>query len=345
MLGGSEPQGTNGVAVGSATRPRAAGPNPIALAIANPWLRFLVRRLVGLFVVLLALVAATMLMVRVLPGDVTVSILGENATETDRQLVRYELGIQRPVPDQFISYTTGLFRGDFGTSFITKQPVRDIIADRLPKSASLAAWSLLLVMLVSVPLGLGAGALTRDGRHRRLEVVFTAVASVLGSVPQFLTATFLAFVFAVWLRLLPVAGSDTWQVPVLSIAISPTFILARIVRVETLNVLARDYIRTAESKRLGSMLIYFRHALPNVLTAALTIGGLLFANLIGGAVLVENIFARSGLGTALVSAIITKDYPVVQSIVIVLGLTVVLINTVVDIALSALDPRTLARQG
>ncbi len=321
---------------------------PISRVLGNPWFGFLARRLIGLFVILLFLVAATILIVRVLPGDITISILGENATEADRQLVRNELGINQPIYEQYASYANGLIHGNLGTSFITKQPVRDIIADRLPKSATLAAWSLLLVMVVSVPAGLAAGALTHDGRHRRFDVVFTAVTSVVGSVPQFLTATFLAFIFAVWLRLLPVAGSDTWEasvLPVLSIAISPIFILARIVRVETLNVLAKDYIRTARSKWLGNLRIYFRHALPNVLTAALTIGGLIFANLIAGAVLVENIFARAGLGTELVKAIITKDYPVVQGIVIVLGISVVLINTVVDIALSLLDPRTLARQG
>jgi peptide/nickel transport system permease protein len=321
--------------------------DPISGFLRSPWLGFLGRRLIGLAVVLVALVAATMLMVRVIPGDVALNILGDNASEADRQLVRYELGINRPIPEQFVSYTWGLFHGDMGKSFITKQPVSEIIANRLPKSAQLAAVSLLLVMLVSVPFGLAAGALTRDGRHRRFEVGFTAVSSVVGSVPQFLTATFLAFIFAVWLRLLPVAGSDTWEasvLPILSISLSPIFILSRIVRVETLNVLAKDYIRTARSKRLSAIRIYFRHALPNVLTAALTIGGLLFANLIGGAVLVENIFARAGLGTELVKAILAKDYPVVQGIVIVLGITVVVINTVVDIALSLLDPRTLTRQ-
>jgi peptide/nickel transport system permease protein len=321
--------------------------DPISGVLRSPWLGFLGRRLIGLAVVLVALVAATMLMVRVIPGDVALNILGDNASEADRQLVRYELGINRPIPEQFVSYTWGLFHGDMGKSFITKQPVSEIIANRLPKSAQLAAVSLLLVMLISVPFGLAAGALTRDGRHRRFEVGFTAVSSVVGSVPQFLTATFLAFIFAVWLRLLPVAGSDTWEasvLPILSISLSPIFILSRIVRVETLNVLAKDYIRTARSKRLSAIRIYFRHALPNVLTAALTIGGLLFANLIGGAVLVENIFARAGLGTELVKAILAKDYPVVQGIVIVLGITVVVINTVVDIALSLLDPRTLTRQ-
>jgi peptide/nickel transport system permease protein len=303
------------------------------------------RRLAGLVLVLLGLMIATFLMVRVLPGDVTVTVLGPDATEANRQAIRDQLGLQRPILEQFGIYTTHLMHADFGESFVTKQPVRNVIADRLPKSAVLAATSLLIVMLVSVPLGVWMGAVTRDARHPKLEAAFTAVASVFGSVPQFLTATFLAFIFAVWLRVLPVVGSDSWEslvLPTLSIAVGPTFILSRIVRVETLNVLAMDYIRTARSKRLGDLRIYFRHVLPNVLTAALTIGGLVFANLVGGAVLVEIIFARVGLGSALVQAVIVRDYPVVQGIVLVLGITVVVVNAVVDVTLGVLDPRSLA---
>jgi peptide/nickel transport system permease protein len=326
---------------------REARSSAFALVLRNPWTGFFVRRVIGLALVLVGLAVATMLMVRVLPGDVTLAILGDNATQANRDLVRKELGLDRSTGEQFVVYASGLAHGDMGKSFFTKQPVTQIIANRLPPSAQLAAFSLLVIMLVSVPLGLVTAALTREGRNRPLEVTFTAVASILGSVPQFLTATFLAFFFAIWLRLLPVAGSDTPQqliLPVLSIAIAPTFILARIVRVESLNVLAQDYIRAARAKRLNTMRIYVRHVLPNVLTAALTIGGLLFAQLIGGAVLVETIFARLGLGTELVHAIVIKDYPVVQGIVIVLGVSVVAINTIIDAALGLLDPRSLTRQ-
>jgi peptide/nickel transport system permease protein len=311
------------------------------------WAEFLARRLVGLFLVVLGLIVATFLMVRVLPGDVTITILGSDATEANRQLVRTQLGLDRPVLDQFWMYAANLTRGDLGVSFVTRQPVRNLIGERLPNSALLAGCALLLVMLLSVPFGLVAGALTQEGRHPKFELAFTAITSVFGAVPQFLTATFLAAVFGVWLRIFPVIGSNTPNalvLPALSIAVGPIFILARIVRVETLNVLAQDYIRTARSKRLGSLLIYGRHVLPNVLTAALTIGGLVFANLVGGAVLVEAIFARAGLGTSLVQSVLTKDYPIVQGIVIVLGITVVLVNTIVDVALGLLDPRSLASQ-
>jgi peptide/nickel transport system permease protein len=190
------------------------------------------------------------------------------------------------------------------------------------------------------------GAFTREGRHKRGELTYTGVASVLGALPEFLAATFLAFVFAVWLRVLPVAGGDGLIgliLPVASVSLRPIAILSRIVRVETLNVLAMDYIRTARGKRLPWRLIYLRHTLPNVITAALTIGGVLFAGLVGGGVVVENVFARAGLGTALVTAVVQRDYPVIQGIVLVLGITVVLVNAIVDILVAIVDPRAVTR--
>jgi peptide/nickel transport system permease protein len=305
------------------------------------------RRLIALVAVTMALMVLSFAMVRLIPGDVALNVLGIGATASDLSQVRQDLGLNHPPLEQFQTYVSNVLHGDFGHSFQTKESVRGLIIQRLPLSAALAAWSLFLVMVVSIPLGMLLGALTQEGRHQRLEVAFTGLASVLGTVPQFLTATFLVFVFAVSLKLLPVGGSDTWDswiLPVMAIAISPMFILSRIVRVETLNVLAQDYMRTARSNRLTGLTIYFRHALPNVLTGALTIGGLLFANIVGGAILVENIFARAGLGTSLVQAVLAKDYPVVQGIVLILGVVVVLVNTVVDVILGILDPRSLTSE-
>src|SRR5439155_14249898 len=153
------------------------------------------------------------------------------------------------------------------------------------------------------------------------------------------------FVFAVWLRVLPVAGTTGPQalvLPALAVSIRSTAILTRIVRVETLNTLASDFIRTARGKRIPDRIIYSRHTLPNVVTAALTVGGLLFAGIIGGAVVVENVFARPGLGTSLVQAVLVRDYPVVQGVVLVLGVIVVVVNATVDLLLAAIDPRTAA---
>jgi len=312
----------------------------------NAWVGFLARRLLSLLLILVALVIATFFMVRLIPGDPAQVTTGVGASAVDYAMVRQQLGLDQPVGQQLVTYFPHVLRGDFGTSFALHIPVTDLIAQRIGYSLQLAVISLLLVMVVSIPGGMLAGALTRDGRRPRGEVVFTGAASVVGSIPEFLAGTFLAFVFAVWLRVLPVAGIEGWEtliLPVLAISLRPTAVVARIVRVETLNVLAMDYLRTARSKRLPDRLIYLRHTLPNVLTAALTVGGLLFAGLIGGAVIVENVFARPGLGTGLVNAVQARDYPVIQGITLVLGLGVVIVNTLVDIALAIVDPRSLTR--
>jgi peptide/nickel transport system permease protein len=319
----------------------------VRAARTNPWLRFLLRRGFSLVLVIAVLVVASFMLVRLIPGDPALVVAGPDANEAQIATIRRALGLDDPPIDQLTNYVTRVVRGDFGASFITREPVGRMIQQRIGTSLQLAGASLALVLIVSIPLGMLAGAFTREGRHRRGEVGFTAVTSIVGSLPEYLAATFLAFIFAVWLRILPVAGTEGWQslvLPTLAISARPMAILARIVRVETLNVLAQDYIRTARSKRLPERLIYARHVLPNVVTAALTIGGILFAAIVGGGVIIENVFSRAGLGTALVSAVLSRDYPVIQGVILVLGITVVVVNAIVDILLGVLDPRSLARQ-
>lgn len=312
------------------------------------WIKFLLRRLTALACVLAGLLVATFLMVRLIPGDPALLVAGIGATDTQLTAIRQELGLTTPIGDQFVTYVTNVFHGNLGTSFQTREPVSALIGRRFGPSLQLAGLSLAAIFLIAIPGGILAAALTRDNRNRGAELAFTGVTSFLGAIPEFLFATFLVIVFAVYLRLLPVAGNVGWQslvLPVAAIAVRPTMTLMRIVRVETLNVLAQDYIRTARSKRLPEALIYARHCLPNVLTAALAIGGLLFAGLIGGAIVVENVFARnSGLGTALTDAMLARDYPVVQGIVLLLGVIVVTVNIVIDIVIAMLDPRSLSSE-
>ncbi|WP_243866237.1 ABC transporter permease [Actinophytocola oryzae] len=306
----------------------------------------MLRRLVSTVVIVALLLVATFSLVRLIPGDPTVTVAGLDANPAARAAVREQLGLDRSWLDQLGRYLDALFHGDLGTSFITKQPVAELLGQRLSVSIQLAGMALLVVLVVSVPAGILAGVLTRDDRRRRTEMGFTTVTSIGGAIPEFLMATLLATVFGVWLRLLPVAGMDGWKsliLPAAAVAIRPTLLLARIVRVETLGVLAQDYVRTARGKRLRDTRIYVRHVLPNVITAALALGGVLFAGLVAGAVLVENVFALPGLGTALVTAVVQSDYPVVQGIVMVLGVTVVVVNTIVDLLLGLVDPRTLAK--
>lgn len=315
---------------------------------ASPWVGFVLRRLLSLVVITVALVFASFAMVHLVPGDPALAAIGIGGSRDQLAAVRHELGLDLPITTQLVNYWVNLLHGNLGISFATHVPVAEVISQRIGYSIQLAVVSLALVLILSVPIGMVAGALTRDNRHRLTEIAFTSTTSVVGSIPEYLAGTFLAFVFAVVLNILPVGGGEGWAslvLPTLAISLRPIAIVARIVRVETLNVLAMDYIRTARSKRLPDRLIYLRHALPNVLTAALTVGGLLFAGLIGGAVVVENVFARPGLGTALTGAVLARDYPLIQGIILVLGLMVVLVNTIVDLSLAIVDPRSLTRQG
>lgn len=191
-----------------------------------------------------------------------------------------------------------------------------------------------------------AAVLTKDGRRRRGELAFTGVTGFLGAVPEFLLAVGLIAAFAVAWPLFPVAsrgGVDSYVLPVLALTVVPAASLSRIVRVETLRVLGEDYMRTARAKRLPARLRYLRHALPNLLTSSLTLGGLLFSSLLAGTVLVENVFAWPGLGTTIVQAITEKDYPLVQGVVLVYGAAALLITFVVDVAVAVADPQSTVR--
>jgi peptide/nickel transport system permease protein len=312
----------------------------------NVWVRFVVRRFVGSLLVLATLVVAVFLMVHLIPGDPVRNALGTDAQPDIVARLQHENGFDKPLFQQFTRYVDHLAHGDLGRELITNQPVSDTIRERIGSSLELAGAALVLVLVAAIPFGMLAGALTREGRRPRFELGFTSLTSVLASIPDYLTATILAFLFAVQFRFFPVAGSaglNTLVLPVIAVSLHAIMSLARLVRLETLNVLAQDYIRTARSERLPTRIVYARHALPNVLTAALTVGGVLFANLVGGAVIVENVFARAGLGTALVSAVAAKQYVVVQGITLVLGLIVIVVNTLVDVALAILDPRSLAK--
>jgi peptide/nickel transport system permease protein len=285
-------------------------------------------------------------MVRLIPGNPAANVVGGYATAGELEQVRHQLGLDTPVLVQFKHYVADLAHGNLGRSFETQEPVSQIIEERWESSAELAAGALVLILMIAVPAGMIAGALTRDGRHRRLEVGFTGVMSVVGSFPSYFTATVLAFVFAVELRALPFAGSTglrTLILPAVAIALAEIGTLSRIVHGETLNVLAQDYMRTARSKHLSTARLYIKHAAPNLLTATLTIAGLFVASVIASAVVVETVFARAGLGSALVNAVLAKDYPVVQGLTLLLGVVVIIVNFVVDIMLAIIDPRSQLR--
>lgn len=332
----SGPHGTRG----------SDGPTSSRHRVARTWAVYLARRLAGIVAVIIAIVLLTFLIVRFVPGDPARLVVGLNATPDQVQQVRDELGLDESFPQQFGSYVSGLLHGDLGQSFINRQPVSETLAQRLPLTAQLALSALLVVLLVGFLLGVTAGMVDHSGRSRWFTSPFTALTSLVGALPEYITGTLLVYVFALSLRWFPVQGGpglDSMLLPALAVGLPPAAVLARLVRNETLTVLGQEYMTTAASKRLSRPRLLFRHVLPNVVTSTLTLGGLLLVALLGGTVITENVFNISGVGTAVVQAILRSDYPTVQGVILVLGLIAVVINLAVDITLGLLDPRVLSR--
>jgi peptide/nickel transport system permease protein len=326
---------------------RSAPPSLPARVLASPWTRFAARRLGRLLVSMWVLITAAFLMIHLIPGDPVRGALGMTAPQALVDRTRAALGLDDPLWTQYVDYLGHLLTGQLGTSMTSKLPVSSIIAQRLPATLELAVLAFIVAIAVAVPLGVAMGVLTRRGRRRRTELGFTATSVVLGTVPDIIVGVVLVYVFAVRLDWLPVAGRSgpsSYLLPVLALALGPTVILARVVRVEMVTVLEADFIRTARAKRLPAPVIHLGHALPNALTASLTMAGLLLSGLVAATVLVENVFAWPGLGGTIVGSILNKDYPTVQAIVLVYGTFVLLVNLVVDVLLAVLDPRSLIRE-
>ena len=313
----------------------------------DPWVRFGVRRGGRLLVSLWVLITASFLMIHLIPGDPVRAALGPTAPAALVAARRESLGLNDPLWVQYLHYLRGVFTGDLGTSMKSQLPVSDVIGQRLPATLELALLSFAVALLLAVPIGATMGVLTRGGRRRGAELTFSSSSVVLGAIPEFLLGVAFVWLFAVQLGWFPVAGRSgpsSYVLPVLALALGPAAALARIMRVEMLTVLQADHVRTARAKRLPAAAVYFRHALPGALTAAITLGGLLLSALVAGTVLVENVFAWPGLGGTIVSSILDKDYPVVQGIVLVYGAGVLVVNLAVDVTLALLDPRSVIRE-
>ena len=326
----------------TATGSGAAGPT------GDAWTRFLVRRCGRLVVSLWVVLTAAFGMIHLIPGDPVRAALGPLASPELVAARRAALGLDEPLWLQYVQYFQNLFAGELGTSVVTGLPVSSTIADRLPPTLELAGLAFLVAVGVAIPLGVLTAELTRGGRRRRTELGFVSTSVVLAAIPEFLLAVGLIYLLGVQLDWLPVAGRggpESYVLPVASLALGPAMILARIVRVEMLAVLESDFVRTARAKRLSQRLVHLRHALPNAVTATITLGGLLLGAMVAGTVLAENVFAWPGLGSTIVSSILAKDYSVVQGVVLVYGVLVLLVNLLVDVAVAVLDPRSTIKEG
>lgn len=311
------------------------------------WLRFVVRRALTLVISLGVLTTATFLTMQLVPGDPARVGLGLSAPQSQVDDRREALNLDEPLATQYTRYVGGALRGDFGESFTHQRPVSEILRERFPATLRLALPAFVIALLAGVTLGLAAGIATREGRRPLLRSGFSVGTGTLISIPEFLLATGFVALFAVSLGWLPVAGQAglaSYVLPVGALALPTTAALARFARVETLKELDQEYMLVARSKRLPAWRLYRRHLLPNSITATLTLGGLVLGGLLASTVIVENVFAWPGLGSSVTQAILNKDYPLVQGIVLLLGGIALVANTLVDVVLGLLDPRSQIRE-
>jgi ABC-type dipeptide/oligopeptide/nickel transport system permease component len=288
---------------------------------------------------LLAISALVFLMQVLVPGDpVDVMTLGQQIDVAGKEALRRELGLDRPVPIQYLSYLAGLLRLDLGTSVRNRQPVLDEIRVRYPNTLLLAFTSL----AVAVLLGLVTGILGAVYQGTFLDFA-TAILATLGlSIPAFWLGLLLMFQFGVNWRLLPVMGYGSWRhlvLPALTLGLIYAAAIARMVRSSLLDVLRLDYIRTARSKGLAERRVLFRHALMNAMIPVVTIVGLQLGALLGGAFIIEVVFAFPGIGELAIKAIQFRDFPVIQGVTLVIAVTTVLVNLAVDILYGLLNPQ------
>ena len=313
----------------------------------SPWLRFALRRTLTLLLSLWVLVTATFLIMQLVPGDPARVGLGLSAPKSQVDARRDALNLDEPLFTQYTRYIEGALRGDFGESFTAQRPVAEIISERFPATLKLAVTAFAIALVVGVTLGVATAIATRGGRRRFLADGFSVGSGGLISIPEFLLATGLVALFAVGLGWFPVAGQEgfaSYVLPVAALTLPTAAALARLARVETLKALDQEYMLVARSKRLPPRRLYMRHLLPNSITATLTLGGLALGGLIAGTVIVENVFAWPGLGSSVAQAILVKDYPLVQGIVLLLGTIALVANTAVDVVLGLLDPRSLIQE-
>jgi ABC-type dipeptide/oligopeptide/nickel transport system permease component len=313
----------------------------------HPWIGFLIRRMTRFAVSMVILVTACFGMVHALPGDPVRDALGLKTPANVVAAENRRLGLDASVWTQYWHYIHNLVTGHLGTSLISGTSVSSILSEHLPATIVLALIAFAVVILISIPFGMAIGILTRESRSRRIHLSFGSMTGVLLSVPDYLLSVLLVYVFAVSWHVFPVAGrsgADSYVLPVIALSAGPIAYLARIVRAETQRVLAEEYMLTARAKRLPARVLYLRHALPNILTATLTVSGLILSSLLAGTVLVETVFAWPGIGNELVQSVLATDFPVVQAIALFFGSAVLLINLVVDIAIAVVDPRSTIRE-
>lgn len=303
---------------------------------------FLLRRLLYLAPLWIGISFLAFVLATLAPGDPArmsaQELAGRPPTPAEIEAERERLGLNAPFPVRYVRWLANAARGDFGLSYRSGEPVTAALLQRLPSTMQLAGAATLLALALALPLGV-LGAIRRNSP---VDHVTRAVAMAGASMPSYWLAYLLILVFAVRLHWLPVSGRGTWQhlvLPSVALGLGSAAILMRLTRAELLETLNQDYVQTSRAKGLSESRVVVGHALRNALIPVVTMTGIQFGTLLGGAAIVETVFAWPGIGKFLVDSISARDYPVIQGFVIVAGTAFLLVNLAVDVAYAWLDPR------
>ncbi len=303
------------------------------------------RRLIQLVFLLLGISFLVFMSMHLAPGDPASVIGGPNATASDLEAIRDSMGLDRPVLVQYFDYLGGILQGDFGYSYQTNQAVTEAILTRFPTTVKLAVAS----MVVAVVIGIVAGIIAARKQNSWADVTSTTFSLVGVSIPNFWLGTILILIFSVNLQILPVGGLNSpfytldgmkeLILPAITLGTASAALIARMTRSSMLEVIRSDYIRTAKAKGVRKRPLIWVHTLKNAMIPVLTIIGINFGSLLGGTIVTEQVFAINGIGRLMIDAIAARDFPIVQGTVLLVAGIFVVVNLIVDIVYTLIDPR------
>jgi ABC-type dipeptide/oligopeptide/nickel transport system permease component len=303
---------------------------------------YVLNRLVLAVPVLFGVTLIVFLALRLAPGDPAQTLAGFDADRTTVEAVRREFGLDHPLPQQYLEFLGNLGRLELGRSMNTRRPVAAELAVRVPVTATLAVSAVVLAAGIGIPLGILAARFQRTW----IDYLVTVIAVAGVAVPNYVLGLLLILLFAVTLNLLPATGASgplNFVLPVVTIASGAIAVIGRQTRSATLEVLGEDYIRTAQAKGLADRAVLFRHALRNALIPVITVIGQIFGVLLGGTIIVETVFAVPGVGKYMIDRILLQDYPAVQGGVLLIALSYVFVNLIVDLCYALVDKRVSYR--
>ncbi|MBW5470941.1 ABC transporter permease subunit [Brevibacillus formosus] len=300
--------------------------------------QYIVKRLLSGIVVLFGLSVFTFLLIHLIPGDPVRIMLGQRATVEQIESLRKELGLNKPLVVQYLDYASGVLKGDLGTSLKTGRPVSTEIADRFPATAKMALASL----VVAVVIGIGLGVLAAKYKDTPIDGAIMTFSTFGMSIPGFWLGLLVILVFSVHLGWFPIAGGTGLKdmvLPAFTLGTLLATALSRLTRAGMVEVLSNDYIRTARAKGMNERIVLLRHAFRNVMIPIVAVIGLELAGLLGGAVIVEQVFGWPGVGTLAIQAISSRDFPMIQGTTLFIGAVYVLVVILIDVLYALLDPR------